>query len=276
MNRRNVLSIMAGSAITPLVGRTKQKSLLVELPPAIFAIAHQDDETLAMSVAIAEHVAAGQQVHVLWLTDGSKTGVRNVLNGNGISSWWGVQHVPSEEGYSLLSENDISLARFSEGQAAVRCLSAGLSGTLTIHKGDVVDGTLTSSVAMSIILSLCDEIAPNAPVRIKSHTWIPQLDSHSDHIAVGTAVKNLKIMDPIRFGDVRYYILPRYWKDPDLTLVSENLDLPTNTDISNRCRNAARCYGNWNPELGSFAIGMHSVSSYFYPILNNPQCMFHS
>lgn len=247
----------------------------IQPSPAVFIAAHPDDETLAMSVAIAEHLAAGQDVHVLWLTDGTASGVRSKLNGAGTATWWGVLHDPAAEGYAPLTEADLGEARVREGTNALKALATGYSGTLTIHRAGLLDGSVTQAQAEAAIVALADQIAPGGPIRVKTHTWVPQLDAHPDHIAAGAAAKALAASDPTRFGDVRYYILPPYWTDPDLTLVVEAWDNPTDAGITARVRNAIKAYGAWAPPE-TYAVGWHSVPDMFTTLQTTPKCLFHS
>lgn len=242
--------------------------------PALFVAAHPDDETLAMGVAIAEHVAAGQDVHVLWLTAGTASGVRATLNGSGTSAWWGVQHDPAAEGYQPLSPATLGAARIEEGTAAVRCLAAGLPGTVTTHEAGLPDGAVTQAYAAGAILSVADAIAPGQPIRIKTHSHV--VDDHPDHRAAGLAARALRTSDPGRFGDLRHYILPPYWSDSRLSQVSKAWDNPTDAGITARVRNAIRAYGAWSPALGSYAIGWHSVPDMLSTLDANPRCMQHT
>lgn len=247
------------------------------MSPALFIAAHPDDETLAMSVAIAEHVAAGQDVHVLWMTRGKASAVLSKLNAASATpnSWWGVVHNPGAEGYDPLTPDEFGAVRLAEAITAVTCLSAGLSGTLTTHEGGLEDGQVTMQDAKAAIEALCDLITPEgAPVRLKGHTWRTQLDNHPDHVAVGMAMKQLATEDPVRYGDVRYYILPYYWHDPDLNLVGEVWDTPTNSDIAARAINACRSYGAWAPPA-RFAVGHHSTFGMFAQVMVGPKCLFH-
>jgi LmbE family N-acetylglucosaminyl deacetylase len=270
MHRRTVLTAAAlGLAAAALPGR----AAALTTSPALFVAAHPDDETLAMSTTTAEHVAAGQDVHVLWMTDGEATGVINPLNGTGVNSWWGVQHVPAAEGYATLTAADVATARVLESTTAVRCLSAGLSGSLTMHRAQLPDGGVTAASAHAAILAVCDLIAPGAPVRLKGHSHI--VDNHPDHLAVGNALVSLSSSDPARFSDRRHYILPGYWSDSRLSQVAEAWDYPASADITARVRNAIRSYGAWAPSQGAYAIGYHSTAGWFDQLDNTPKSMFH-
>lgn len=270
MRRRTLLSAAAlGLAAVAFPARAAALT-----SPALFVAAHPDDETLAMSTAIAEHVAAGQEVHVLLLTDGELSGVRDILNGAALNAWWGTLHDPAAEGYSPLTPSTLAAARVVEARTALACLSAGLPGSLTLHQAGLPDGGVTAVAAQAAILAVADTIAPGGPVRLKGHS--PIVDSHSDHVAAGQALKALKLDDPVRFGDVRHYILPTYWSDSRLSLVVESSDLPTDAGIRARVRAAVRSYGAWSPTLGSFAIGYHSVASQLDQLAANPKCLQHS
>ena len=233
----------------------------------LFAFAHQDDETLAAGVAIAEHVVAGHDVHVLCLSTGATSGVLDVLNGVGANPWWGVPHNPAAEGYPVLTEAQFVAARNAELVAAVNCL-----GSVTIHYGNLT--VVTPATVAAEIERVADVVAPTGPVILKTHSHL--VDVHPDHIAAGQAAVNLKASQPARFGDVRHYILPRYWDTTVaanrdmLALVVEKWDTPTNADIKARATNAARCYGAWAPPA-SYAIGYHSVwTDMFAPLLASP------
>lgn len=249
-------------------------SAAAALPPALFIVAHQDDETLAAGVPLVEHLAAGQDVHVLFLTRGEASGVLPILNGTGASAWWGVLHDPVAEGYAPLGLPELVAAREQEARTALRALGSGLPGTLTIYQADLPDGGVTVAAAQAEILAVADAIAPGGAVRLKTHSWV--VDSHPDHLAAGQAARALKLSDPVRFGDVRYYIEPPYWSSPLLSQVTESWDTP-GPGVAVRVVNACRSYGAWSPSLGSYAIGYHSVyGSHFAPLLANVRSMVHS
>lgn len=241
---------------------------------ALFIAAHPDDEILAMAVPVAEHVAAGQDVHVLLLSRGTGSGVRAVLNGTAASSWWGVSHSPDAEGYSPLTAAAFGAARIAETAVALRCLSAGLPGTLTLHEAELLDGSISQAAAVEAIRAVCDDIAPGgAPVRLKTHSHL--VDNHPDHLAAGRAARALKAEDPDRWGDLRHYILPPYWSDGRLSQVAESWDQPGSPDIAGRVRNGIRAFGAWAPPH-SYAIGWHSVPDMLAALDANPRALVHS
>lgn len=241
-------------------------------PPALFAFAHPDDETLAAGVAVAEHVRAGQEVHVLWLTAGEASGVRQVLNGTGTSAWWGVPHDPAGEGYPALTAVDFAEARDVEAGNAVRALASGYPGTLTVHHAALPDGGVTQPAVAAAVDVLREDIAGGGPVRVKTHSWL--VDDHPDHVAAGQAVKGLAAADPDLWPSPRYYILPAYWADGRLSQVADVWDLPADSGVAARCRNAYRAFGAWSPPR-TYAVGWHSVPAQFGTLDAGPRSLYH-
>lgn len=287
MERRNLLKagslVAAGVASTTLVPQSAMAA--TSLPPACFINAHFDDETLGPGDTLAEHFAAspGQDIHVLWVTDSTNSGVRNMLNGDTLSSYWGKMHVPADEGYGSIvpiSPATMGSLRKAEANNAVRQLWSGLPGKMTLHYGTLVDGfggrgTFPSSSAIAAakaqIYATLNAINPGGPVRIKCHSWL--VDNSADHLAIGLACKQLAAQYPTRFHDIRYYSRPAYWADSRLSKVKHGFDLPTNANIRERVIDACRAYLAWAPPH-AFAIGGHSVSD-FTKLIAKPQSLYH-
>lgn len=238
--------------------------------PVLFVVAHPDDETLAMCVPIAEHCRAGQDVHVLFMTGGEASGVRNVLNGTGTNGWWGVPHDPDSEGYVSLDQWTFSGHRLVEATTALLALASGYPSTPYIHAAGLADGQVTMLDARAQIEKCADAIAVDGPIRIKTHS--PFLDDHPDHRAIGEAARSLAMDEPGRFGDLRHYVLPRYWEWP--TSFQTWTDTPADADVRARCINACRSFGAWSPPA-SFAIGYHSVRSQFATLEADPRSVMH-
>ncbi|HEU5110200.1 MAG TPA: PIG-L family deacetylase [Micromonosporaceae bacterium] len=268
MRRRALLAALAAAPLT--AGRL---TMAAPLPPALFVAAHPDDELLSMGVAIAEHVAFGRDVHVLWLTDGGTTSARNAINGTTTSSWWGVPHDPAAEGYAPLTVQDCAAARIREATNSVRLLATGHPAPITVHRAQLQDGAYTQFAAEAAIAAVADLIAPGAPVHLKTHSWL--VDNHPDHLAAGGAAKALNTADPSRYPAVRYYVQSTYWADARLAQVADTFDLPTDAGITARVRAACRAYGAWAPAQGVYAVGMHSVSGLFNTLVADPKCKVH-
>lgn len=263
-HRRTILAGATGATIGAMLPRVA----FAATSPVLFVAAHPDDETLGMGVAIAEH--AGQDVHVLLLTRGEASSVRQRLNGEwGAAPFWGVLHDPVGEGYEPLDPDAFGKARVNEAMTALRCLS---TSAIIVHEAVLPDGGLTKQSAQAAMLAVADLIAPGAPVRIKTHTHI--VDNHPDHLAAGAAARQLKADNPARFSDLRQYILPTYWTDTRLSQVAETWDTPANSGIKARAINACRSYGAWAPPH-AFAIGFHSSYNTFSQLIANPKCLYH-
>jgi LmbE family N-acetylglucosaminyl deacetylase len=244
------------------------------LAVVLFVFAHPDDETLGAAVAIAEHVSAGHDVHVLMMTRGTASGVLRALNGEEIVHWWGVRHDPTREDYAPLSSDDLGAVRIVECDRALRCLSDSDHSLVHVHEGGLIDTQVAQADAELRILAICEVINPGGAVWLKGHTHL--VDDNPDHTNIGKALKAVAAADPARFGNLRHYVLPRYWNDPRLGQVVKSWDTPTDSVIHQRAVNAMRCYGAWAPESGSYAVGFHSVyTDMFAPKLDLVMDMYH-
>jgi LmbE family N-acetylglucosaminyl deacetylase len=265
VTRRQLLAGMAAAAaglagvfpVTQATGRS-----------IIFISPHPDDETLAMGAAIAQHLAAGRQVHALALTAGTATRVRGELNGDAIAPWWGVRHDPAAEGYAPLTTAAIGQARLREWHAALDQLGVPQANR---HEAGLQDGAVTVEGAMAAIRAVADGL-PNTGLWTTS--WVA--DRHPDHLAAGQAVRRLGQLDPIRWWDRRYTVLPTYWADPiRYPAPGRAWLLPADTTQRRKAINACRCYGAWQPRSGAYAVGMHSVDALFTKVMADPRCMVH-
>lgn len=280
MSRRTLLTaaaVMPASLVLPAglthLRRTYARAAAAA-PIVVFAAAHPDDESIGMGVAIAEHAAAGYDVHVLLMTDGEASSVRDALNGTGpINPWWGVAHDPVREGYAPLFALDLAAARVIEAETA--CVALGGPTGVTVHRASLPDGAVTVAAAQAAILALCDSLT-TGPVRLKGHTFWPALESHTDHLAVGLALANLTAYDASRFADRRHYVLPGGWAATGAGLPIRSWDTPTDATIRAQAVNATRAYMAWAPHLGAYAVGYHSKSDWLSLIASSPKCQVHA
>lgn len=249
--------------------------------PFILCAAHPDDETLGAGVAIAEHIAAGRDVHILLMTRGTNSGVIRQLNGTNTGSWWGVTHDPVAEGYQPLGVDEFGAARYRELVAAMGCLGVTAD---RIHEASdligepVLDSYVTVDQAKRAIAALADTFDPAAGnVGLWTPSWL--VDDNPDHRAIGDASRQLGTEDPVRWADRRFYVLPAYWTDPRLSQIAgEFWDLPTDSTIQVKARNATRAYRSWAPVQGLYAIGYHSTAGMFGQIdgtTGTPKCLIH-
>jgi len=237
----------------------------------LFAFAHPDDETLAAGVAIAAHVAAGHDVHVLLLGRSVTSAALGILNGESTSGYWGVRHDPAAEGYAPLTPERFGRARLDECRRALDCLAAGRR-PVALHEAGLADG-YGADAAAAAIRAAADAIRPAGRLALAGHS--PLVDDHPDHVAIGEAVARLGAREPARFGNPRHYVLPRYWSDARLSGIGRAWEWPADAGIRARARNAGRAYGAWAPPY-SYAIGHHSVyGSMFAPLMRSPRSLYH-
>ncbi|HEX5203941.1 PIG-L deacetylase family protein [Paractinoplanes rhizophilus] len=233
--------------------------------PWVVIVPHPDDETLGAGVLIANRVGVGREVHILLLTRGMGSVARLELNGTRSSRWWGVAHNPAVEGYTPLTPEAFGQARRDELTTAVRALDGG-----RVHEAGLADGGVEIGQVKDALTALVASIGPGVGVFAPSYV----VDDNPDHRAAGQAVRELAAEQPALFGEVGWYILPRYWSDPRLEQVDHYPVAPMNGQVKNRVRNACRAYAAWHPPA-SYAIGYHSVDDMFSLVDTNPRAKLH-
>lgn len=180
---------------------------------------HPDDETLSMGMAMLYYIAAGVDVHLVSVTNGSAIGVANTLNGStdagtpvacSISDHPYI-HSPLREGYPLVSPatrltvDDIGVGRNNEARSALAMMAmippttAGLVATVT-HHTENLPGDFASSGGGSTSPPTTAGIA-QAKAIIKSyvdtypnsfHYTMSETDDHHDHAACGLGLRELE------------------------------------------------------------------------------------
>lgn len=132
----------------------------------IYFVPHQDDEVLTMGNAIAADVARGNDVKVVFFTDGSASGARAKMCKN--------------DGYCL-SVSEFVSARNNEAIASLEV--AGVPRENIFFEG-YKDGHTTYGEAMQVIVKWHTKY-PNASLNTMS--W---LDVHPDHYHLGKALRD--------------------------------------------------------------------------------------
>lgn len=224
--------------------------------PFTFYTPHQDDETLFAGQIIAHHAMAGREVHIVLATDGSTTGVRDMVNGVRVSGWWGGYHYPYSEGYedlAPLSAADMAAARDRELAAA-----AGELGVrpANLHlRQDVRVTNLTAADAVDLIIEYAN-LLPGT-----GHYAMHWEDTDPNHAALGAALRDLYLSGDPRFSDARWVV--RYSQQATLGEPYVISDPTTSDNAKFMAKKAALAYRSWAPRQGLFAVGYHSVSSQF-------------
>lgn len=272
MRRRTLL---AAAAAAPVAGCTAPlKDVQIEVDrsqpsvasrPWILVVPHPDDETLGAGVILAEKIAEGRDVHILLLTRGTGSAVRQHINGGRWSSWCGTSHNPAAEGYAPLDVESFGKARRDELLTALVYFGGG-----QLHEANLIDGQVTVAAVKVAVSTLVAEVGPNPGVYAPS--WL--VDDNVDHRAAGQALLELAAEQPMVYADRRWYVLPAYWSDPRLRQVESFWDIPTDIENSTRAGDACSAYRSWDPPH-SYAIGYHSVDFMFAAIDTNPRSLLH-
>jgi hypothetical protein len=225
--------------------------------PAIYYCPHQDDETLSYSVDILNQLAAGKRVIVVLYTNGSGSRAQKVINGKEYSTYWGGTHHPSKEGYVPLTDEQFIQARMNEFRCA--CYQLGIAPSDVI-----VDFPERIDVAgLKKLISKYETIYPGA-----SHKAMSYYDRFPPHAISGQALNELYNEGVV--SDARFFISRYNWEKPgpgDISTATPNQ--------AQTIKHAVEPYHAWNPLVGSYASGFHSVPEQFNDYLAYPQNKIH-
>ncbi len=163
-------------ALSPAAGSTSvvPRATSTGDDPAVFFVAHQDDETITMGASIARHVAAGRRVVVVLLTDGSSSG-----------------------GCPPLSRAECTSVR----DALFRAATSDLGAEPVIPEGRAVDGMLTVADAVRLE-SPWVAAFPSGSFKAQYPFEMAYPGGHPDHAAAGQALLDLAP------ADMRFYVKP--------------------------------------------------------------------
>ena len=226
---------------------------------SVFIIPHQDDEVLSFSVAILEELSKGNDVHLLLLTEGTKTIARQMINGEYYCEWHEKHHSPEKEGYDPLSEFMISSLRQLEYKASLEALGV-------LNKHDANPWLVDSKVSVEDVKDEMRRLSAEME-RVHLHAFHPTLRAdirHSDHLASGQAAKELA---EEKGYDVTYYVEP--YVELQLPEDTKTLVLRPTVAQSESIRLAAKAYMNWDPKEDHFGIGYHSIKRYMDQFLRD-------
>lgn len=204
----------------------------------VFYIPHQDDEVLTFGVSIMNHIRAGNNVHIVLLTDGSESVIRKRLN---------------------MTEKDFSEARNREFN-----LSTSIMGVepQNIDFINIKDGTFTKEKAEEVIRGY-ETKYPNA--KHKTFSWT---DSNAEHKVTGMALKKLQTTNVV--SDARYYV--RMGENPKgIKLISEKYS----DSYKPFLLAASSAYNIENSRTGFYAIGYKSVPKSFKSFEKKPMSRYH-
>lgn len=236
--------------------------------PAIFYVPHADDESLSMGLDVANHLAAGRHVLLVLMTRGCSDYALGQINGQ--DDTYGYVHDPARESYHLgraLTKAELGQARINEFIAAAGQLNRS-TGRLRVRGADFPDGTLTQAQAQQVMLDIDADLGGAG-----SHKAMTWTDPAPDHANCGKALRALKASGDIT--DARYYVSNTYLQQArDAGMNPLAVAAPAASVAAVRA--ALRCYDAWNPAVGAYAFGRHSVGAQITTQTTQPTQWYHA
>lgn len=207
---------------------------------AVFYIPHQDDEALTFGVSILNHIDLGFDVHVVMLTDGGASVIKDRLG---------------------MTRSQFTQARNNEFMAAMRLMGVKESN---VRFANFRDNELTVEQVASVVREY-DAKYPTA--RHKTYSYG---DWHTDHKNAGLGLK--KVVDEGLLTDARYYVRREETASPNGTNLVKDTFKPYYGTV---LKAVADAYTMENPRLGLYGIGYKSVPSSFDWLITDPSTRYH-
>jgi LmbE family N-acetylglucosaminyl deacetylase len=204
---------------------------------AIFYSPHPDDEVLSMGAGIINALNKYDRVIVVLLTKGKDSQARYPINDR-----------LQRDGYQTMDIESFGEARVREFTNSVQTL--GVKGENVVIY-DLPDGHLKSADVQRIIMEF-ENMYPNAV-----HNTMSYRDPHADHAAAGNSLKELKDSNFVKKAIFYVPIQEREQMKPFSSITA----IPAKD--KEKYQRALHAYKVWDPENGSYSIGIYSVPTYF-------------
>lgn len=205
----------------------------------IYYIPHQDDETLSFGVSIIDDIEQGKDVHIVLLTDGSASVIREKMS---------------------LSKEEFTEARNREMEKALDELGVNLNH---LSKLDYADGELTVEGAKETIQEYAEKY-PEA-----EHKTFSFYDPHSDHSNSGKALKSMQQKGVVE--EAKFFIGSNYTPPQEL----EIKEVEYKPSYDPLIRAAASSYKIEDEQKSLYGIGYQSVPELFENLEVNPRSIYH-
>ena len=222
------------------------KAKAVDKPKTFFLVPHQDDELLTYGVGILSHLWNGDDVHLVLMTDGSKSVARKVI---------------SKKLGREMSEQEFRIARTKEFKRSAQILGVPEGN---IHYENYVDGQLTAEDVKYVVTKL-NKKYPGSKFKAISY-----LDPHTDHAATGEGLQQL--YDEGVVDDVRFYLSSYNF---GTVRTRGTIEDKYQERFQPLIEGAALAYNRWQPELGWYAAGHTSVPKLYPPLIEKPYSRYH-
>lgn len=221
---------------------TKQKNKKTIL----YFAPHQDDELLTMGIDICNSIQQGVDVHVILCVNGSKSGVKKVLNNGKTCKFHSGKHEYNLNPYEFVNARD---REFIES-----CANLGVPlANIHLYYKRPCDNELTQKITTEIIkkyLSLYDKKATVCTIWYKNGK-----SQHKDHKTLGLTVH--KLFKKRKLKSVRFF------KEPYCQSKTRFNKFHAANYTETKINRAINSYSKWEPKALRYAIGYHSVKKSF-------------
>lgn len=238
--RKMKLLAVAGLAISLLVGGSHSVGAVENTNAdshVVFYVPHQDDETLTFGVAIVNHLRYGHDVHVVLLTDGAASVIRERLG---------------------MTKEEFTAARNREFLYALQVMGVK-SENISIR--NFADGQLTVDQVAGVMKEY-ESRFPGA-----KHKTFTETDPHPDHSNSGKALRKLQNAGVVT--DARYYV--KMTHNYTLPVMKETFK----EEYREVLEAAGSVYNINNPSIGFYGIGYKSVPKSFDAHAIQPVSKYH-
>nr|WP_239094029.1 cell wall-binding repeat-containing protein [Bacillus sp. B15-48] len=251
--------------------------------PIFYLVPHADDEVLTFGVDILNQLNAEREVFLILLSKGADSVAREVLNGHydhesnsrhPINTlvkchWHGVYHNPVTEQYSHghISLEEFGNIRLEDYFHAARALGVPESNIL---EHTLQSGHLTIANIKNVIRDYASEF-PDAQFR--SMSWY---DGHPAHATIGKALKELEQSGEINPLNTAYFIsiYTDRFANKQIPLPLRKITITEPSSLRN-LTSSINVYKTFDPSVGKYATGYHSVKSQFDSLEKMPYVRIH-
>ncbi|KAG0343488.1 hypothetical protein BG004_005282 [Podila humilis] len=240
--------------------------------PAIFYVPHQDDDALAMALAIREHIEAGRKVIVHLYSDGINAQLREIVAG--VVTPCPLEHEPHQ--FSNLTLKDVVTGRTHEFRQSLRKLGIEDENIFETGWSDIepVKDYQTFRNKLKDLILGYETKYPGASHKCISGMYDRDgLGRNPTHLACWDVARELIDDNPgghpnsTEPWDFRFYRTYTYYKTHEQREAQFIRALPQYLKYKQR---ALDQYKKWKPSHGELAWGYHSVKILIDASYNDP------